>query len=197
MGIHILKKIEDWVRDGILVGDYVLYLLVNQFKWKPFPKQIQKIIVVEELRIGDMLAATPVFEAIKRKYPNAQLDLLIDPVTENVVKDNPSVHKVIHRTTTRPFKEILADIKREHYDLGIILHDGSLRTSLLFLLGRVKYRVGCTKVGLFTGKGFFLNKKMWPTTKWQHKIEDNLEVIHQIGIQNTSRKIVLPSKSAI
>ncbi len=194
MGIHILKKIEDWTRDCILVGNYILYLLLNQFKWKHFTKRIQKIIVVEELKIGDVLAATPVFEAIKRSYPRAQLDLLIDPATEAVIKGNPSVHKVVHGTAARPFREVLADIKKEQYDMGIVLHNGSFRTSLLLLLGEVKYRVGCTKVGLFTGKGFFLNKKIWPTTKWQHKIEDNLDVIRQIGIRGASRKIILPMK---
>ena len=67
MSIHILKKIEDKIRDLLQNIDYLLYLFISPFKFKPFPKKIQKILVVELLNIGDLIVMTPVLKALKEK----------------------------------------------------------------------------------------------------------------------------------
>jgi heptosyltransferase-2 len=55
----------------------------------------------------------------------------------------------------------------------------------------IKYRVGGTKTGITYGKGFFLHKKAFPNNKWQHKIDDNLDIIRFINIHPTTRRLEL------
>ncbi len=179
MAIHFLKRIEDKARDFIQSVDYLIYLLINQFKWKSFPKEIKKVIVVDLLNIGDVLVTTPVLKALKETYPKASIDMLVNERMTQILSQNRVINEVIPH---KSFNQTLKTVRANSYDLGIILHPGSLKVSLLLLRGKVKYRIGCTKAGITYGKGFFLNKKIFPNNAWQHKVEDNLDVIRSIGI---------------
>ncbi len=179
MPIHPLKRLEDSLKDVAMLVDYALYLFVNPFKFKKFPAKINRVLVVELLQLGDVLAATPVLKALKEKYKNAKIDVLVNKNTELLLRGNKNINERVIYTT---FKETLNKIKEKRYDLGIILHPGSLKISTLLLLGKINYRVGATKVGVFPGKGFFLNKKIKPNLKWMHKMDDNLEVVKAINI---------------
>lgn len=180
MPIHPLKRIEDRIRDGAMQLDYLLYALLNPFKFKRFPQKIERILVVELLQIGDLLVATPVLKALKEKYKQAKIDILIQPNLKSLLETNKNINEYIPYTS---FTEVKQKLKEKKYDLGIILHPGSLKISKLLWLAGVKYRVGATKTGFLSGKGFFLNKKIKPNNKWQQKIEDNLDVIRSLNIE--------------
>ena len=125
-------------------------------------------------------------KALRKKYPQAQIDVLVNERMTQVLSDNKSINTIIPYTT---FNQTLEAIKSKNYDLGIMLHPGSFEVSLLLLRGKVKYRVGCTKAGITYGKGFFLNKKIFPNNRWQHKVEDNLDVIRSLGIPPADRSL--------
>ncbi len=178
----VRKKLQDKLSNVMLWLDYVVYLLLNPFRFKPYPKAVKKILLVELFKIGDLLVATPVIGALKRTYPHAELHMLIQKDTSTVLQNNPNIDKVIPYTTFSETKNIL---KQDSYDLGIIFHPGSWKISLLLFLAKIRYRVGCTKSGITYGKGYFLNKKIKPNTAWQHKIEDNLDVIKSLPINQS------------
>ena len=179
------KKVQDKLSNLVLWLDYLVYLLLNPFRFKSYPKEVKKILIVELFKIGDLLVATPVIEALKRAYQHAELDLLVLPAT--VLENNPHVKNIIPYTT---FAETKDRLKQNNYDLGIILHPGSWKISLLLLSANVRYRVGCAKSGITYGKGYFLNKKIKPNTTWQHKIEDNLDVIRSLPINQNMINLV-------
>lgn len=178
---------QDTLSNLVLWSDYLVYLLLNPFKCKSYPKEIKKILLVELFKIGDLLVATPVIEALKRAYPHADLDVLVLPATATILENNPHVNKIIPYTT---FAETKARLKQNNYDLGIMLHPGSWKISFLLFVAKVRYRVGCAKSGITYGKGYFLNNKIKPNTQWQHKIEDNLDVIRSLPqLQNSINAI--------
>ncbi|MBS3150039.1 glycosyltransferase family 9 protein [Candidatus Woesearchaeota archaeon] len=176
----MIRKIRDISRKYALWVDYIFYLIFSPFKFKKFPINIKKILVVEDLSIGDILVVVPTLRALKAKF-GAQIDIKVSPNMKEVAESLPYVNKIITNF----------DIDKD-YDLGIILHSGSFKNSYNLLRNKVKYRIGCTKVGVLTPKGFFLNKKIMPNTKEQHKIEDNLDVIRPIKVdtQNKSLEII-------
>ncbi len=179
MPIHPLRRIEDKLRDKVVQLDYMLYLLLNPFKFKKIPQKVSRILVIEMLQLGDFVVATPTFKALREKYKNAQIDILIKSETKLLAEGNKNIDEIMVYKT---WKEAVNKIKEKKYDLGIMLHPGSFKISSLLLLGGVKYRVGATKVGMFSGKGFFLNKKVKPNLVVQHKMEDNLDVLRSINI---------------
>jgi lipopolysaccharide heptosyltransferase II len=189
MPIHPIKQIEDKMRDLVMLKDYGIYLIFNLFKYKKFPKKVRRILVVELLRIGDVLVATPTIRALKEKFKEAKIDILVMPDMQGVLKTNPHLNQIIPNTAYNTTKEILTN---NNYDLAIMLHPGSIKMSKLLLSSKAKYRVGCAKSGIRYGKGFFLNKKVVPNNRWQHKIEDNLDVVRAIGVNTTNKAIELP-----
>lgn len=191
----LIYRVEDVCRDLVLVMDYIVYLIFNPFKFKKFPEKVDKILLIELLQIGDLIVTTPVIKAIRGKYKEATIDILILQEMKEVLTGNKDLNRLI------PYKDNLSDlikeIKKEKYDLGIILHPGSFLMSLVLFLSGVKYRIGSTKSGMLYGKGFFLNKKIKPNLRIQHKIEDNFDVIKSIGIgeENKNPEIFITKES--
>ena len=189
MPIHPLKRFEDKSRDFVMWLDYLAYAILNPFKFKPFPKKVERILVVELLKMGDLLVATPTIRALKEKFKDAQIDVLVLPEIKDLLKNNPFVNEVLIYASPKKTKEVISSKK---YDLSIMLHPGSFKISWLLFCAKVKYRLGCTKAGIRYGKGFFLNKKLKPNLIWQHKIEDNLDVVRSINVDTNNKQIVLP-----
>ena len=189
MAIHLLKQFEDKFRDFVMWLDYLVYALLNPFKFKPFPKNVKRILVVELLRMGDLLVATPTIRALKEKFKDAQIDVLVLPEMKGLLKNNPFVDEVLIYASPKRTKEVISS---KGYDLSVLLHPGSFKVSWLLFCSKIKYRLGCAKSGIHYGKGFFLNKKIKPNLVWQHKIEDNLDVVRSIGVDTSNKQIVLP-----
>jgi lipopolysaccharide heptosyltransferase II len=162
---------------------------LNPFKWKRFPNVIRRILIVETLKIGDLLVATPVFRAVKKHWKNAEVDVLVAPACAELLQINTDVHEIIPYTDFNTLRKI---IKGKKYDLAILLHEGSFSLSWLLFRAGITYRVGGTKTGIRYGKGFFLHKKIQPNNRWQHKIEDNLDVARAIGADTKNKRIELP-----
>ena len=175
--ILLSRKIHDKIADLVMWLDYLVHLIFNPFKFKKFPKKINKILVIELLQLGDLIVITPTLRAIKNRFKRAQIDMLVNSNASELLDDNINIGNIL---IYKDFYNLIKVLKRNKYDLGIILHPGSFKISLALLLGKVKYRVGCTKVGLLSGKGFFLNTKIKPNLQWQHKIQDNLDVVRSI-----------------
>ncbi len=174
-----IKSIHNGLRNLVMTLDYGLYVVISLFKYKPFPTQIKRILVVELLKIGDLLVITPALRALKETFKSATIDVLIAPEMNEILKGNKNINKIL--TDERSFSKLVEKIRRAQYDLGVLFHPGSFRMSLALLKGKIKYRVGCTTdVGILSGKGFFLNKKVKPRFVRQHKRDDSLAVVNSI-----------------
>lgn len=54
-----------------------------------------KILIIQQKMIGDVLACSVLFEVLRKEFPKAQLDYLINTHTFPVVKNNPYVNNFI------------------------------------------------------------------------------------------------------
>jgi lipopolysaccharide heptosyltransferase II len=55
----------------------------------------KRILIIQTAKIGDVVCSTPVFREIKKKYPSAFLVLMGDPVSQQVLDNNPYIDKFI------------------------------------------------------------------------------------------------------
>lgn len=58
---------------------------------KRVPKRIRRVCVVQTAKMGDMVCTTPMFRAIKKKYPDAEVFVVGDAINAGIVKHNPDV----------------------------------------------------------------------------------------------------------
>ncbi|EMF5056027.1 glycosyltransferase family 9 protein [Serratia marcescens] len=55
---------------------------------------MKNILIIRRDNIGDLVCTTPLIEGVKIAYPDAKVYLLINKVSQDVVKNNPHIEKV-------------------------------------------------------------------------------------------------------
>jgi ADP-heptose:LPS heptosyltransferase len=105
-----------------------------------------RVLYLRYDRIGDMILATGIIEAIVRAHPSVTVDVLASPANAAVLEGNPHVGQVVVFEKQRPWTYLrtLRKIRRTRYDavLDAMVLSPSLTTSILMLLSRASHRVG-------------------------------------------------------
>ena len=70
-------------------------VLVNRFWFKQYPKTLNSILVIRWDEIGDMAASAHVFEAIKKRFPEARLTVLCKPFVKPLIENDSSIDEVL------------------------------------------------------------------------------------------------------
>ena len=129
----------------------------------------QRILAIKLADLGDVLNITPALRALRQTFPEAQLDVLLNPHTVDLLEDSPLVDEVIRFSKTNfegldavrpaawlPLARYMRQLRSRNYDTVINFHH--LTTSM----GRAKQRAlisatgARTTVGLDNGHGGWL-----------------------------------------
>jgi len=193
----IRKKFENMLRTSAWYVDYAIYKALCPFKRKINLNKINRILIIENLYIGDLIVITPTIRALRKRFPKANISLLGVDTMKDVLSGNPNLNEIITFSEKQFIEnpELIVERLKNKFDLAVLLHPnpliGSYKISKILLKSKIPYRIGCTKVGFFEGKGFFLTKKTKPTRELKHKIDDNLDVIKTLGITTNDKHLEL------
>ncbi|MCX7661790.1 MAG: hypothetical protein N2Z79_03800, partial [Candidatus Omnitrophica bacterium] len=169
-------------------------IILNKIDYVDLSPQYKRILISRTDKIGDVILSTPVIKAIREGYPHSYLAMMVSPSAREILEENPYLDKIIildkkktHRGLLGSIRLVL-ELKREHFDLALILHPHR-RVHLLTFLTRIKRRIG------FNYKwGFFLTDKL-PHLKHEgqkHELEYNLDLVRYLGIEPKDKKLYLP-----
>lgn len=83
-----------------------------------------KILVIQQKMIGDVLTSSILFEALRKKYPQAELHYMIYPHTQPVIRNNPFIDRLVlydpeKQSGFSGFFSFLKKIRKEKYDVVI------------------------------------------------------------------------------
>ncbi len=156
---------------------------------------IKKILISRTDRIGDVVLSTPVFWAIKKKYPNAYISVMVVKETAPIVQGNPWIDEVIildkkgrHKSWLQTFFFGLS-LRNRKFDVAIHLHPKN-RVNVISWAANVPVRIGY-KVSLGNhGKNDFLLTHKIPEQKWQgkkHEVEYNFDLLKFINVSQPER----------
>lgn len=95
--------------------------------------------------IGDVLASSILFKAIKHQYPNAELHYLINTHTFPVVDQNPYIDKIQfftpeHEKNKLKLFKLAKQLRKENYDVIIDVYS-KLSSNLIALFSKAKIKV--------------------------------------------------------
>lgn len=145
----------------------------------------EKILVVRYRFIGDMILTVPFLRNLRRKYPDAQIDMLVAPNSYEVISECPYVNNFIIFDTTRKHKyetsgekkksfwSYVSELRAKKYDKAYVLKR-SFSSALLCFLAGIKERIGYDT----EGRGFLLTQKVKYDTK-KHESQCFLDVLRE------------------
>lgn len=83
---------------------------------------IGRVIVIVTRQIGDVLLTTPLIEAAKERWPQAQIDVLGFAGTLGMLRGNPAVHELIEVPSGSGWRQVRALLSRlwRRYDLALV-----------------------------------------------------------------------------
>ena len=111
-----------------------------------------KILLIRLRLIGDVVFTTPIPRALKRRWPDARIDYLVEDAAAPVLATNPSIDNLIVIRHARGMRRVTDDIRlaarlnKDRYDIVIDLHGGP-RSSWLTLATAAPQRIGYTVQG--------------------------------------------------
>ena len=159
-----------------------------------------KILVIQQKMIGDVLFSSVMFEALRTKYPDAQMHFAIYSNTIPVIQNNPYIDRIIDITpeiqnSKLKLFQFLKIIKKEKYDIVIDVH-GKLRSNLMTLFSKAKIRISYHKnYTSFLYSNTIVRLKE-PENNASLAIENRMKLLEPIGVsfQMISPKIYLEEK---
>jgi ADP-heptose:LPS heptosyltransferase len=160
-----------------------------------------KILIQRADRLGDVIFTLPVLEALRKKYPNSQIDYLTSSVGAQLLSHHPDIHK-IHivewnngGSSLKNEQILLTDLKEQGYNLYVSLWNNPKMAAIGKKAG-IEARLG-DKSDFF--RQFNYTKPV--TQIWsdytRHQIEFNLDILAPLGIKSqlTSAQIPIDNKS--
>lgn len=118
-----------------------------------------RILLVKLGAIGDIVHALPALADVRRAFPNASIDWVAETKSAEILRDNPSIDRLLEIDThsirkLRSPDALLTEIKRQagplrkgEYDIAIDMQ-GLLKSALIAKVSGAKQRWGFDRAGL-------------------------------------------------
>ncbi len=154
------------------------------------PQGLKRILVVCPNWLGDVLFATPFIRAVKRSYPDSELDVLLPSRVKDVLRNNPHIRETLtynERMNVVSFFGslcLLAKLRGRSYDAGILLTPSKTKSRLLHAAG-IRIRAGYAQAG----KDEAMTHRVPTPPNEVHKIDYFLNLATELGLQNRSREM--------
>jgi heptosyltransferase II len=144
-----------------------------------------KILVIQQKMIGDVLTSSILFEALRKKYPKAELHYLIYKHTLPVIENNPNVDKILlfdpkKDQKLRGFISFLKQIRYTEYEVVIDVYS-KINTALLNVFSKARKKISYHKWytrGAYTDTFKF---KPYLETNAGFAIENRMHLLNGLG----------------
>ncbi len=157
------------------------------------------ILIVRLGSIGDIVHTLPALAALRRRFPDARIDWLVESRTREILLDNPFLdhllevdtlgwrRKLHSGTTWKQIGDSLRALRLTPYDV-VFDFQGLLKSGVLTRLARSPRRVGFGRSHLRESLSFvFTNERLSPPNGCTHVIDRNLHLLNALGIETQER----------
>ncbi|MDZ7956484.1 MAG: glycosyltransferase family 9 protein [Aulosira sp. DedQUE10] len=139
--------------------------------------------------IGDQILMFPTLDELKRYYPNAQIDVVVEPRSKAAYRVSKSVHEVLtfdfkDRNSLADWGNLVGIIRDREYDVAITLGQSWLVGLLLWLTG-IPTRIG------YQGKGAVFLTNTVPFKASQYLAGGYHDLLQALNIQTPCPDLAL------
>ncbi len=153
----------------------------------------QRILVIQMAKIGDLLCSTPVLRELKHRHPQAEIDVLANPMNRPLLELDPRVAKVLTASAAE-FKgltgklQLTRRLRNGHYDAVVCLNVG-VAYAICSLWALIPVRLAV--LPNFCGRAYRLAAHLWSGVE-RHRVDrliqdTYLALLTQLGVSGGSR----------
>ncbi len=145
-------------------------------------RSINHILVIRTDKIGDVVLSLPVISALRNRYPESTITMMVQPGVREIVEDTPGLDSVLYDTpedhNLRGFARLVRIFKQGRFDAALLLHP-TIRLALAMAFAGIPIRVG-TGYRLYS---LLFNRRIFEHRKnsRRHEIEYNLSLAEAFG----------------
>jgi len=104
--------------------------------------RITKILVIKTRAIGDVILSTPVLPNLRREFPSARIDFLVEKFAAPILAGNPFIdHVISFDAKSQSSLSLILTVRRNKYDLIIDLLVNP-RTAIITMFSGARFKVG-------------------------------------------------------
>lgn len=170
--------------------------------------KIKKILIIRLSALGDAIHTLPMANAIRKQYPDAQIDWIVEDKAAEFIINNPLLNNVYvlerkkwrknpdKTANIKEFFSIIKNIRKEKYDI-VIDTQQLLKSSLIMGLSG-----GKRKIALDGGRelSFIFADEIIKTGRKQfdinyHVVKRNLEIAKYLGCKSLETEFIIPDFS--
>ncbi|NOY77689.1 MAG: glycosyltransferase family 9 protein [Calditrichaeota bacterium] len=176
----------------------------SQVDWK----SIHKILVIRQHdQLGDFLLSTPVLRALRDRFPQAEISLLVRSYQEPVARNNRNLNDILvfqevgYRWRPKSLWSFLRKL-RSGFDLVVVLNtvSHSNTSDVLAWLTGARYILGSSHLRFpGTSRNFFYNLEVPYQDDGKHQSVKNLEIVSYLNVSTTNFReeiTLLPEEQA-
>ena len=159
---------------------------------------MERILIVNVNRVGDVIFSSPIFKALKEAYPKARISCLAVPRVKEVLESIPGIDEIIvydeegkHRNPMAKLK-LIVQLYRKRFDIAFLLHRSLTRALLVYFAG-IPQRVGYD----IKNRGKFLTHKVDFLDDEVHRSDHYLNVIESFGVPVDDRRCQLQASLSV
>jgi ADP-heptose:LPS heptosyltransferase len=139
--------------------------------------------------IGDQILFFPTLDDLKRHYPNAQLDVVVEPRSKAAYRVSKSVNDIVafdfkDRNSLADWGNLVGTIRDREYDMAIVAGQSWLVGLMLWLTG-IPTRIG------YQGKGASFLTKTVLLTPSQYAATVYHELLQPLGIKTPTPELAV------
>lgn len=114
---------------------------------------MESILIVKTSAIGDVIHTFPVLEYLREKFPDAQIDWVVETAIAKLLSSHPLLshvipvdfkkwrHALFSRTTFQEYRQFLMHLRQKQYDVLFDLQ-GNSKSALITACAKAKAKVG-------------------------------------------------------
>ena len=148
---------------------------------------VEKILIRAPNWVGDAVLAIPAMKAVRERFPEAEITLLVRPWVAGLFTSVPFVDKVWREarpSTLTDWTRITRDIRVRAFDLAL-LFPNSFESALMMFLGRVPRRIGYAT----DGRTWMLTNAIAPAAGTRHQVYYYLDLVKTISADSGGHSI--------
>lgn len=141
-------------------------------------RSLSRILIVKCSSLGDIVQSFPVLSYLRDRYPEAEIDWVLEERFSQLVKSHPSVNQVISIDSKRwrDFPRWRGELRKKSYDVAFDLQ-GNIKSGIVLSQARAREKVGYTLQGVSEWPNLLFTHRRYSIPKGANIREDYLALV--------------------